>query len=398
MRILFVAIPDSIHTARWINQISDQGWDIHLVPSTLAMLHPYHKGKITYHGATHPAVITAMRFMAKLLEQWSNRHRSSYASRHSGHFTAALSARKLATIIRRTRPDIVHSLEMQHAGYLTLEARKLIGEKFPAWILSNWGNDIYLFGRLEEHKERIRQVLAFSDHYICECERDTKLAQQFDFKGRILTVLPGGGGYDLESVHRYRQPGPTSKRRTILVKGYQSWTGRALFGLRAIALCADVLQGYEVIIHLASPDVFLAAELVMRATGIPIICFAPGDYIEGIKRFGAARIHIGLSISDGTSQSFLESMVMGAFPIQSCTACANEWIEDGRSGFIVPPEDPHIIAEALRRAVTDDALVDQAVAINDETVRQRLNYADIQKTTIDIYRSVYAESSRMTAM
>ena len=36
---------------------------------------------------------------------------------------------------------------------------------------------------------------------------------------------------------------------------------------------------------------------------------------------------------------------MGSFPIQSDTACADEWIEDGVSGLIVPPEDP----DSLRR-------------------------------------------------
>ena len=44
---------------------------------------------------------------------------------------------------------------------------------------------------------------------------------------------------------------------------------------------------------------------------------------------------------------------MGALPIQSCTACADEWIVDGRSGLIVPPEDVDVIENALRRALTD---------------------------------------------
>jgi len=32
MRILFVGLSQSIHTARWIDQITDQGWDLHLYP------------------------------------------------------------------------------------------------------------------------------------------------------------------------------------------------------------------------------------------------------------------------------------------------------------------------------------------------------------------------------
>ena len=32
MRVLFVAMADSIHTARWIRQLQGQGWDLHLFP------------------------------------------------------------------------------------------------------------------------------------------------------------------------------------------------------------------------------------------------------------------------------------------------------------------------------------------------------------------------------
>ena len=85
---------------------------------------------------------------------------------------------------------------------------------------------------------------------------------------------------------------------------------------------------------------------------------------------------------------------MGAFPIQSYTACANEWIEDGKSGFLVPPEDPHIIAEALRRAVTDDDLVDQAAKINYETAQQRLAYDHVKGKVVEMYNSIFAASTR----
>ena len=33
MKILFVAMGNSIHLARWISQINDEGWDIHLFPT-----------------------------------------------------------------------------------------------------------------------------------------------------------------------------------------------------------------------------------------------------------------------------------------------------------------------------------------------------------------------------
>lgn len=44
LRILFVARPYSIHSARWINQIADEGWDLHLFPSSEAPAHQDYAG------------------------------------------------------------------------------------------------------------------------------------------------------------------------------------------------------------------------------------------------------------------------------------------------------------------------------------------------------------------
>ena len=78
-------------------------------------------------------------------------------------------------------------------------------------------------------------------------------------------------------------------------------------------------------------------------------------------------------MSDGISTSFLEAMVMGSFPVQSWTSCAGEWIVDGKSGILVPPDDPAPVAAALRRALTDDRLVDAAAERNRAEAGRRLD-------------------------
>jgi hypothetical protein len=60
----------------------------------------------------------------------------------------------------------------------------------------------------------------------------------------------------------------------------------------------------------------------------------------------------------------------------------------GQSGLIVPPEDVDVIEKALRRALTDDALIDQAAFLNKETARKRLDAAIIQPKVIDFYKHV----------
>jgi glycosyltransferase involved in cell wall biosynthesis len=113
-----------------------------------------------------------------------------------------------------------------------------------------------------------------------------------------------------------------------------------------------------------------------------------------LRLYGQARIYLGLSISDAISTSLLESIVMGTFPIQSNTSSADEWVANGKTGFIVPPEDPEQIAQAIRRAVTEDELVDNAAKINAQTARERLDVSIIKPQVIAMYNQIYAQSQR----
>lgn len=393
MKILIVAMPDSIHTVRWISQIQEQSWEVFLFPAYMAGLHPGMKN-VTVFASTLPGQKSKENHIRLIWWPIPFFWADFVISKIKGTPTFFYTTKALAFIMRWLQPDIVHSLEIQHAGYLMLEARKILKGKFPAWIVTNWGSDIYLFGRLAEHKPRIEAVLASCDYYSCECQRDIKLAKELGFKGKTLPVFPNTGGFDLKKISTFRNIEPPASRRMVLLKGYQHWAGRALVGLQALRLCADLLQNFTIAISVASPEVRIAVELFSQDTGIPveIIPFIPHD--DMLRYYGQSRIYIGLSISDAISTSLLEAMVMGTFPIQSCTACADEWIVHGKSGFIVPPEDPTVIADAIQRALSDDVLVNQAAEFNARTARERLNYSIIQQQVVKMYRDIYDEWKR----
>ncbi|MGD0781132.1 MAG: glycosyltransferase family 4 protein [Dehalococcoidales bacterium] len=389
MRILFIAMADSIHTTRWINQFANQGWEVYLFPVKIVNPHPELRN-LTVLGPTflRPSgfdrsvhFVGVLPLPVRWNDFWIKAANQLIPMRIREHL--------LALIIRLLHPDIVHSLEMQQAGYLTLSAKRIIGSKFPTWIMSIWGSDIYLFSRLQSHRERVKAVLHECDYLLCECERDITLAKELGLHGKILPKYPATGGFNLEHIAGLRSSQPISSRRLILLKGYQNWAGRALVGLQALARCADYLQNYEIVLYSAIPDVEIAAEILAQETKLRIRLQPPCSHDEMLSLLGKARITIGLSISDGLSNSMVESMVMGAFPIQSCTACVDEWIEDGKSGFIVPPEDPEKIALAIRKALMDDDLVNRAAEINAQVVKERLDNSKIQPQVIKIYQEIY---------
>jgi hypothetical protein len=265
-----------------------------------------------------------------------------------------------------------------------------MGDSFPSWIYTPWGSDIYLFGRLPDHRDKIKKVLAASDYFSPKSERDIRLAKKFDFKGEFLPVLPGNGGMDTKKLRSCWQSGRCSDRKLIMVKGYQGVMNRALVALHAIEICSDILNDYSILVHSAvTEDVKIKTQLISHDLGIPITVLPIKSHEEILKIYGQARISISLSISDGVPNSLLESMVMGTFPIESNTSCANEWITHGETGFIVPPEDPEPVARAIRKAIQDNSLINQSAEINYRIAQKRFDNSVINPQIIALYNEVY---------
>ena len=353
MKILFVGFSYSVHLARWIELVSGEH-DVHVFPSQdYDAPHPALRD-VTYWPARPEAFawrdgLRRPRFSPAMAERCSRRGPlASY----------------LAAVVEEGGFAVVHSMEMQHAGALALDARGRVRGRFPTWIVTNYGSDIAWHGREPEGEAAIRAQLAVCDLYGAECARDVALARAHGFHGPVFTLCPNGGGLDLPMLAALRDPTPPSRRRVVAVKGYQHFVGRALAVLEALDRVREELLPFEVVVHSPAPEVEGAAA-ALRAKGMEIRCLpAQVPQEEILALHGRARLSVANSLCDGISTSLLEAMAMGAFPVQSRTACADEWLEDGVTGLLTDPEDVEGIAAALRRALTDDALVDAAAPRN----------------------------------
>ncbi len=400
MRILFVAFSENITTARWMDQLSGEGWDIHLFPSIRRHNHAPELHDLTLHdvGLWRPERLDASVRIAGAwpgargaytVQRWLERHTTWRRDR----------ARFLAATIRRLKPDLVHTLEMQHAAYLMLDACRYLGPRRPPWIYSSWGSDINYFQHQPEHAARIRSVLRECDGLFTDCDRDRRLAIEYGFTGKYLGVYPGGGGYDLDEMRRCRQPGPASARRVIAVKGYQSerYGGRALLALQAIHRCADALKNYRVVVYSAQTESVsdvvrhIAATSPIRIEVLPRV-----PHGEVLSLLGQSRIHLAISETDGTPNAMLEAIIMGALPVQTDTVSTGEWIENGINGALVPSDLPEAIEAALRRALAEDAWVDQAAAHNVALADERLGRGAIARDVVESYEGCLKRSRSRT--
>lgn len=392
MKILFVAFPDSIHTVRWISQIKDQGWELYLFPSVHIMPHDELQGCKVFHPIFNYWGMYLGQDLT-IQQRISNKFRYEIAKRYKTHLNSSQAL--LRHIIQRVKPDIIHYLGFQNAGYLLLDALARNSFKSGVVMGSSWGSDIYLFGRLKEHKKRIQDLLNFTDYYIPDCERDISIAKHLGYDNRVLPVFPVTGSIDVRSLQQLVSVRP-SQRKKILVKGYQNFAGRALDALEAIKLLADYLKSYQIVIYSASDSISITAELISEQTGLDIVIQGKTSHEGMLQLFAESRVHVGVSISDGLSNAVIESMVMGTFIIQSGTACLGGLLKDGENCILVPPNSPEgfsdasKIADALRVAITDDNFVDRSAAQNMQKVLETFDTTVIKPQIVDMYNEIYA--------
>jgi glycosyltransferase involved in cell wall biosynthesis len=420
----------SPHTVRWIGQIADRGWDLHIFPVNYLPVHYQLRG-VTVHQpwyTVRPRLLlrTLLANPGKLLQSWGNLeaelhpHKlpvraiyplpvlASLAPKLNGvrrvrlgdsECTAPLAygPHVLARLIRKLKPDLIHSMEFQHCGYNVLRAKEIIGNGFPAWLATNWGSDIYYYRRFEDHRRQIGRLLRNIDYYSCECRRDLGLAMGMGFSGMAMPVMPNSGGMDLHIVGELRRIHRTSERRLVMVKGYQHFAGRAFTALEAVERCAKELKNYKVVVFSPSPEVYPRVDELRAYTDLDITILPYSEHETILRMYSRARVYLGVSVSDAISTSMLEAIALGTFPIQTNTSCCDEWLEDGVTGFSIPHDDVSVIADRLKRALSDDALVDRAAELNWSTACARLDQEKLKKQAIAFYDMLFADLERRRA-
>jgi glycosyltransferase involved in cell wall biosynthesis len=381
--IIIVGMLDSIHVARWIESVKDLPYRYILFPSSPhRRVHPVLKTLI--NSSSQMSVIQLSIFLRALalplwiLDQFlANRLRSFI----------------LKKIIVKSGASLVHAIELQNAGYVS---RRACGDLDVPLYVTNWGSDIYWFSRFKKHQLELKKLMKRADYYSAECRRDHDLARGLGFVGEFFPVVPNAGGLDqnllLELVTI-----PPSERRIVLVKGYTNFVGRADVALDAIRVLGTGLAGYEVVVYSATLRAQQMVRRIRRTTDINIRSIPKKklSHREMIELFSSARVYLGVSDSDGISTSMLEALATGCFPIQTTTACVEEWIEDNVTGLFVSDIDMNLIAELITKALSDDSLVDSASFINRATAAKRLNQSVISNKVSMYYPEILRNAAEV---
>ena len=364
---------DSIHVARWISQFEASEVEFTLFPSTpnrrvhskiVKMVAENGNIKIVPFGGLLSIPLWGLDLI----------------------FSDYVRGLLLRRVIRKSNPDFVHALELQHGGYITSRALEDASIKTP-FIATNYGSDIYWFQQFPKHLEKIKKLLARADRYSAECHRDVDLAKKYGFTGEVMPVFPNAGGFTDEQLNRSYTP--TSERKVIAIKGYEGWVGRASVAVEALYSLTKELADYKIIFYSCNSKTIRLVKKLKQKTGLNVEWHAKGmlSHEQMLEIFCMARIYVGLSLSDGISTSLLEAMAMKVYPIQTSSACTSDWFQDSITGTAITTLKVEKVRQAILNALVERGdLLEQKVLRNFETILIRASNLGVKHDQLKFYK------------
>lgn len=377
-KVLVIGMFDSIHLARWLAQFTDQKINFSLFPSkkfkhvNSELANLMNSKDSAQFNLAHPYVNFKYvgyldYFFIKLSKLTGINFKSIF----------------LKKILRKIQFDYVHAIEIQGAGYLcnSLPLDLLNQNNL---ILTNYGSDIFYFSNLTEHKNQIRSVLERAKFYSGECHRDYELALSKGFSGKFLPCLPNAGGFKDEVFQLNLTP--SNQRKLIIAKCYGGTFGLGELIIHSLQNFLSDKPDVKVLLHSITDDLEFASSQLLKNFPNQISIRGIRNKLSRddlLKNLSTSKIYIGASKSDGISTSFLEALCVGAYPIQTNTSCANEWIDLGFRGSLIEPTVSNIL-DSLEVTYHDKEL-DQKRIRNLELARMHLSFNKIKDEAKQYY-------------
>lgn len=286
-------------------------------------------------------------------------------------------------IIQDFKPDIVH------AHYAT--SYGLIGalSGFHPFILSVWGNDVFNFPKNSFlHKTVLKYNLKKADKILSTSHVMAKEASLYTDKN--IEVTPFG----------------------IDIKQFKPIVVENLFDANTIVIgtvkTLDQEYGIEYLIRafkiLKTKHAYLPLRLLIvgngslenelkalvRELGIEIETIFTGKipYTEIPKYHNMLSVSVFVSNSESFGVAVIEASACEKPVVVSHVGGLPEVVEDGVTGFIVPPKDPIKAAEAIEKLILDKSLMQQIGHAGRERVYKLYNWDDNVKQMMEIYKSV----------
>jgi len=317
--------PLSIHSYRWMEALSNKGYDISLITDSRAWVTPDILPFPTYSLSLLDIGNFLWRFMPNTT--------------------------KIVTILKRVDPDFVHLHVLHH--YMPA----IVLSNLP-FMLSTWGIEVLrlpysnMRARIEKSLARIVATKARAITVDAECLKEIWIG--LGIPETKIEVIPFG--VDLKIFNPDVDGQPIREELQIGKKDIVVISTRPFYTdyidveclIKAIPSIIKTCENVKFIIKGSGPLEKYLKNLAKKLRVTEHVHFSGLVPYNKIPQFlSAADIYVSTCSVDSTSVSLLEAMACRLAPVVTDIPGNREWIKDGVNGFLFPPRNKAVLAEKI---------------------------------------------------
>jgi hypothetical protein len=300
----------------------------------------------------------------------------------------------LAQIIRDWHPDIIHTLGFDPCGRFYFDMRQAysVGD-IGLWVHTLYGgSDIELRRLNPEAAAWLTAVIRECDQFLSDAQVNREYLLELgadQAQWSSLNLVPATGGLDLEPIAAAWHGPPSSRRMILWPKAYDCPWSIALPVYEALKLAWDRIQPCTIhMLAMTTEGTRMWYHALPQSIREQTQVHERIPHVAVLELMVQARVMLAPSLVDGFPNSVYEAMAAGALPIVSPLNTITPMIAADENALFARNLYPDEIAEALVRAMNDDALVDDAAQRNLALVQQRDNQAQIRPRVLDYYEDL----------
>ncbi len=112
---------------------------------------------------------------------------------------------------------------------------------------------------------------------------------------------------------------------------------------------------------------------------------------EVLRLYRTSEVFVLNSTYEGLPHAVLDGFVTGTPVIATAISGTNEAVYDGKTGLLVPPNNPEALAQAIARLFSDKALADTLIEGGREILHKKFSWDSHLKVLLNIFESIISK-------
>ena len=356
MKVLFIALLNSIHSKRWVSYFAERDFDVSVI-SFCKQTVEIENAEI--HVIEPPEPITR-RLPFPLYYRF---------------FCGAFD-KQVDRVIQSIRPDAIHIHWIDTFAYMAVRNKRI------PLVLTAWGSDVLIEPKNNAYTLRcLKKILKKADRITCDAEHLKKQMIVYGASPQKIDIIYFGT--NMEDFNpgkkdpKIREELDFEEGTDIIVslRALKPVYDIATF-IKAIPLVLKSHENARFVIVGDGSEKEMLQELAKNLKVDSHVRFVGRLSDSDLQRYTAsADIYVSTSLSDGgLAASTAESMASNVPVVISDFGNNRDWVEDNENGLLFPLKDYEKLAEKLLYLLRNPGIREQIAAKGKETITTRNNY------------------------